>query len=515
MISWTAFCLCLGILFCVRGLILLCLYPPLEGFDEHQHIAYVASMHEHRAMPRYGVSTIPTSLYGDLVRNPHPLYGWEQLKDIGALPYSRFWSERGQADYGADVMLYSAFYPPLYYRAVAPLYAFLKSGMGFRPAIHGLRILNVFAAGLSVVFFILPLRPLFLSERRARLAALAISLVPIYLVYVVRVGCDAAALVLCSLIFYTLAGMRVGEQPYLRAALAGALLGVGCLVRVSVLAFLPVALIYVVVLLAHRGSFARLSLCLLVMAAPFAALSHGYFSWCVRTYGMLLPGQESLAMAGEGKGIIALLPEARVAHCWTFFVKKMILANLWTSGWSFRPVPRVFHIVFALIVFMGAGGFLAGLARGLFRRQRVWPPAGHCALLCLLTWVMVCGGAYLHGLSSLAAYRSVIYTPSYYAMPGFPAFIALLLMAFQGYGGRWTAAAGALIGLYILTEWYCLLVVATPHWAHSSAPGEICARLASVHPLFPSPLFFAPLCAAYAAILTTVLVAAVRSGGDA
>jgi len=539
-ISWPGFCFCLCALFIVRGLMLLCLYPPLEGFDEHQHIAYLAYANENRDAPRYGVSRMPKSLYSDFAQNPNPVYGCEQLAAIGALPYSRFWAEPKNVRYNADVMLYSAFYHPLYYRAVGPLYGFLRSRTDFRFAVYAIRMLNIFFAGLSILFFTLPFRALFESERFSRLTALAASLVPIYLVYVARAGSDAAALLTCSLIFFLLARMADGRALRLKALTIGVLLGVGSMVRVSVLSFLPISVLFCVFLPSVHGVGTRQRLwCVCVLLVSFVAVSYRGFVWDMRTYGMILPGQESLAIAREGKSLFSILGAARFPHLWTFFVKKMIFSNLWTSGWSFLPVPRLFHAVFAFIVLLCVGGGIAGLARCMNRvgepacrragelesamspprrfahspaRSIQWP-GRQLAILCALTWVMVCGGAYLHGLSSLVAYRSVIYSPSYYAMPGFLPLLGLMLMMLRGYGSRrlWRVMVGILIATFLITEWYCLLFIAAPYWAQASAVRDIYSRLASIHPAFPAPLFFLPLGAVYLAILAVVLRSAAGS----
>lgn len=507
-ISWTGFCFCLCALFIVRGLMLLCIYPPLEGFDEHQHIAYLAYANENRDAPHYGVSRMPKSLYSDFAQNPNPVYGCEQLAAIGALPYSRFWAEPKNVRYDADIMLYSAFYHPLYYRTIGPLYGFSRSRIDFRFAVYAIRMLNIFLAGFSILFFTLPFRALFDSERFSKLTALASSLVPIYLVYVARVGSDAAALLICSLIFFLLARMDDGHALRLKALTIGVLLGVGSMVRVSVLSFLPVSILFCVFLPSVHGVGTRQRLGYVsVLLVSFAAVSFRSFAWDMHTYGMILPGQESLAIAREGKSLFGILGAARFSHLWTFFVKKMIFSNLWTSGWSFLPVPRLFHSIFAAIILVCAGGGSAGLARSIFLRQRVWSPNGRLALLCALTWAMVCGGVYLHGLSSLVAYRSVIYSPSYYAMPGFLPLLGLMLMMLQGYGSTrlWRVMVGILIATFVITEWYCLLFLAAPYWAQASALRDIYSRLASVHPAFPAPLFFLPLGAVYLAILAVVL----------
>jgi len=71
-------------IFVVRGIAIQCLYPPLEGPDEYQHIAVIHYMAENHALPVYGDAKVPVSLYDDIVANPHPNHSFDQTWRIGA-----------------------------------------------------------------------------------------------------------------------------------------------------------------------------------------------------------------------------------------------------------------------------------------------------------------------------------------------------------------------------------------------------------------------------------------------
>ena len=73
--SYSVFVALLMILFVLRGLILLCVYPPLEGIDEHKHLGYLAFVSDTKSIPVYGQSVVPAFLYKDLRNNPHSHYG--------------------------------------------------------------------------------------------------------------------------------------------------------------------------------------------------------------------------------------------------------------------------------------------------------------------------------------------------------------------------------------------------------------------------------------------------------
>ena len=49
--GWRAYCGLLVSLFLVRGMWLLCVIPPLEQWDEYQHVAYFQHLVEHGEAP--------------------------------------------------------------------------------------------------------------------------------------------------------------------------------------------------------------------------------------------------------------------------------------------------------------------------------------------------------------------------------------------------------------------------------------------------------------------------------
>ena len=222
-------------------------------------------------------------------------------------------------------------------------------------------------------------------------------------------------------------------------------------------------------------------------------------------------------MARQGQGVMDLFRAVRLSHVVDFFALKMVAANLWTSGWSFLHAPVAFYGAFGILVAAGGlGAAVAGL-RLLRRREGVravdWPAPA----LCVIVWIAVCGGAYLHGLSAVASRGVDIYTPSHYAMPGFLPFLGFVLLAWRGFGRRWLwfAAAGALAALFAFTEWYGLFFVAAPYWTCSRDWHEIFARLSSVHPAFPSPRFLPALAAGYLCVLGALLKSAFTASQNA
>jgi len=339
--SWTSFCLIVALLFFLRGLFFLCLYPPLEGFDEHQHIAYVVYIGQSGDVPKYRETTIPKVLYPDLIRNPH---GNRQLYSIGARCYKDFWDggSQGEPNYSVAVMMGSAFHPPFYYRLLSPIFLSLSDLWGFRGAVYGVRIFSVAFAALSIFFFVFPLKYFFGAQHLSKLGAFSVSLSPMYLVYSARVSPDGLALLIASLVFFLLARLDTHRirDLFIRALLIGTLLGVGTLVRASIIMWLPVSLLFVLFLIIkNKKAWKSLLLISLVILGAYAAFTWRYFLYNMDVYGQPVPGQEGIRMVALGKGIPDLIRAVAVSDAWDFVFLRMLKDNLWTSGWLFNG-PR-------------------------------------------------------------------------------------------------------------------------------------------------------------------------------
>lgn len=132
-----AFAVLLLLLFVLRGIQMQCLYPPLEGYDEYQHIAYLVFLNENHHPPVYGQDVVPPSLYADLVANPHCDYDYQQTKRIGTRSYTDFYNQPAAQPGNAAIKLYQAQHPPLYYELVAPVF-----GCGGRHSVFARRFIS-------------------------------------------------------------------------------------------------------------------------------------------------------------------------------------------------------------------------------------------------------------------------------------------------------------------------------------------------------------------------------------
>src|SRR5947209_1310632 len=84
----------LGLVLC-RGLVLLCVMPPFEGWDEYQHVAYVLHAWEVGRPPVLGEALVSPALLREVVGFPQPRHAVDQIGWLGAEGYATYWARRG------------------------------------------------------------------------------------------------------------------------------------------------------------------------------------------------------------------------------------------------------------------------------------------------------------------------------------------------------------------------------------------------------------------------------------
>src|SRR5688500_4355884 len=118
--------------FLARGPLYLSVFPPFEGWDEYQHLAYIAHLDEVGTIPVVHETTRVSLAVRPLVlAMPHSLSGSDQLREWGALSYADYW--KAPAPPAADRQasssprLYQAQHPPLFYALALPVWRALKT----------------------------------------------------------------------------------------------------------------------------------------------------------------------------------------------------------------------------------------------------------------------------------------------------------------------------------------------------------------------------------------------------
>ncbi len=79
-----------GLVLC-RGVVLLCVLPPFEGWDEYQHVGYIIYLNETGDRPCFGQADVPASLMARLPAFPHCPSALRQFRGLGAVDYSTYW----------------------------------------------------------------------------------------------------------------------------------------------------------------------------------------------------------------------------------------------------------------------------------------------------------------------------------------------------------------------------------------------------------------------------------------
>ncbi|QWR77631.1 hypothetical protein [Candidatus Magnetomonas plexicatena] len=95
--------------FIAHGIVLLCILPPFEGWDEYQHVAYIQYMTEQGQTPTYGPSKVSKDLLKKLVAFPQPELMVKQTNSTGAKEYATFYKDKSAPQYNKDhpdILLY-------------------------------------------------------------------------------------------------------------------------------------------------------------------------------------------------------------------------------------------------------------------------------------------------------------------------------------------------------------------------------------------------------------------------
>ena len=169
--SPTRFAVLVVALFLMRGVAILCVLPPLEGWDEYQHVAYIEFVLEHGRPPvsRTDEARMSDEFLAAATRLPQPVHMLSQTAGSGAVGYADFWKGGPLLPDSPRVRrtsLYQAQQGPLYYRLVAPVYRAVGGASELPRSIAVLRCVNLLlgTASLALVLWVLS-GVAFLGER--------------------------------------------------------------------------------------------------------------------------------------------------------------------------------------------------------------------------------------------------------------------------------------------------------------------------------------------------------------
>src|SRR5688500_5150956 len=143
--------------FLARGPLYLSVFPPFEGWDEHQHLTYIDHLDQTGSVPVLDDSVVPRGLRALMVALPHSPPGAEQLREWGALSYADYWKAPGPpADANREASfsfrLYQAQQPPLAYVLALPIWRGLKTAHPLE-AIYAIRTMNLLLVAAGLMLF--------------------------------------------------------------------------------------------------------------------------------------------------------------------------------------------------------------------------------------------------------------------------------------------------------------------------------------------------------------------------
>jgi len=487
---WRRYCALLTVLFIVRGAFVLSVLPPLEGWDEYQHVAYIVFMEETGRSPVFGEDRIPRSMFEDLVRYPHGKLAAEQVRGVGALTYEEFWEAERPPTVVADPShprLYQAQHSALYYRLVAPLYSLLAERWGFLAAVTGLRIVNVLFGAASVCLVLWALGRLVRDGPHRYVLGLLIALQPLYLLNCARVANDALAVLLGTVAVVVLLAMR--PRRYLLGALgAGAAMGLGVLGKTVVFGVVPFA-VFVFVSLAwqRRLSIRRACLGTLVMLAAATAITFSYFAQNIEQFGMLTPMQEAVQNKANGKTMDDMVRTVWDAGWWDDLGRRYFRYSLWFGGWSWLQPLAFLKTAYACNLFLAIAGLFLLLRKRVRQSRLLFDDSGTGWRLAALCFSVAAGLAY-HAIQTKMALGSVG-TNSWYAAVSFPWLTCLCFQGWACYPGKWLTRilAAEMVAIFLVAEVHGTLGVMVPAFTGHGWGAVARERLAQLHVTWLGP----------------------------
>jgi hypothetical protein len=431
-----------------RGVALMCVLPPFEGWDEYQHVAYVQHLCETDRAPVAGRSVVSPDFLAQAVQFPHPDSAVRDLLGgVGGVGYGRFWGLRDAHETPGfrdqPVSLYQAQHGPLSYRLLQPVFAASGGIESLRSSIGGTRLVNLLLTAGAVGLAFACLRRQLVKRSDAALIGLTLAAHPLFLLNGVRVANDALGVFLATLAVWlgiALAssfGRGLGRRRLAVAWLAaGVLTGLAVMAKATNFALVPFAVSCVLTLAIRSKTDARRSLIAgAALAVGFVVVMQSEVRFNLTHYGSISSMQEAAVNHGRGAGAADLLRTA-ASIPWG-----RTIADLWgrrlffVGGWSFlHSHPRAVG-VYGQLVAMGLLGWAWGGLLWLARRGRgvgrLFANPGAAPACGVLAASYTAALAY-HMVQSKLAWGASSTGP-WYASPALPWFLTLVVAG----GLRW------------------------------------------------------------------------------
>lgn len=513
---FTALCVAL---FCLRGFFVLSVFPPLEGWDEYQHVAYVEYILEHDEAPIFNHDNeVPRSLHKELVRLPHSVLAIDQLQGIGGVCYKDFWALTDPPEVIEDapaIRLYQAQHSSAYYRLVAPFYAFAKARWGFLAALTTLRAINLLFGAIAVAIAFWTVGRLVRPGPFRHLIGLLIALQPLFLLNCARVANDAPAVLFGTAAIAAM--LLLGTKPTIRASIVlGLLLGVGILFKTINMGLLPLAA-FVYLYAGWKAEWRRAIGTGVVALACMLAVTGYYFAFNLKTFGMLTPMQEAIQNRAEGKTLGDYWEAARYLNWYHEVTTRYLRHSLWRGGWSMilpdwrlLGVSRLFVKMHEVVAYFAVVGCLWMLSPKNRAERLIFSRPGTATRIGVLWFGMTAALCY-HMLQTIVALPNVA-TNVWYAAVIFPWLLVLLGQGFAAFPAPQLGQifCGVMAVAYLGTEIYGTRVAMVEEYAQAPWGDLARQRLAQLHvswwgPNVTTPAMIAVVVIAFASFVIALM----------
>jgi len=513
----------------VRGVVLMCVVPPFEGWDEYQHVAYVQHLREAGRAPVAGQSVVSPALLAEAVKfpQPHSAVG-DMLGGVGAVGYSPFWllhdAHASPSFRDLPVSLYQAQHGPLSYRVLQPAFAALGGVGSLRSSIAGMRLVNLLLTAGAVGLAVACLRRQLTRRRDAALIGLALATHPLFLLNGVRVANDALGVFLATLTVWlglsltASSGLGLTRRRLAIAWLAtGVLTGLAVLAKATNFALVPFVGFCVLMLAIRSKADARRSLIAgAALALGFVAVMQSEIRFNLEHYGSISSMQEAAVNHRRGLGPADLLKTA-ASIPWSKTITDLWNRRLFfAGGWSFlHSHPRAVA-AYRDLVAIGLFGWAWGGLVWIVRRRRGKGEAGGrlfanpgAAPACAVLVVSYTAALAYHMVQSKLAWGASSTGP-WYASPALPWFLTLVVVG----GLRWPvgdrlrpAFPLALVAASLAAEFVGLFGQMVPTYTGYAPWPVALERLSWLQPWWlGAPTLFAAVAAEVATLAALALV---------
>lgn len=465
--------------FLARAPLYLSVFPPFEGWDEPQHLAYIVHVDETGTIPVMNQSVVPHSLRPMFAGTPQAPVG--QMKEWGVLPYAEYWRTGPPADANREATvsfrLYQAQHPPLAYALAAPIWRWLKTP---RPldAVFAIRFANVLIAAAGLVLFAAALQRL-VPAFGPRVVVLAlVCLHPLFFQNVARVANDALAVStgVAGISMLTLANDRT---LLTRGLLAAVCIAASVWTKQTSFTLIP-ALVVGLPLIGwrHNVPLARIVRVTCVAVGAFFLLIAPLWVWSYQHYGSIVTTQDTLELAAKGD-VRAALTRSLDNVPWGRVVTNLFVPGRpWVGGWSFLPIHETLAALHAWIW----GIVLAVGAAGAVIAFRPTPRIDGGLVVCAAVVVFTTLGMMYYSVLSQAVFGAPMANPWYF-MTALPFMFVLLVRALETIGARLAMTAGAaLAAVYVAIELHGTWIQMPAAYASTTDVALQWARLTAIHP---------------------------------